>query len=249
MPSRVAAASAMIVSARGNVGSKAPIPSRSRSSRTRTVVQAFPSAGLHRIRFIVTASSRSGNWPPSLRIASRARVAIARVAAGSHPRDPQFGVTPAVPMDRDERLVGRLIAVAHDFPDQDVRDPLLGSGISARRIPPRRRIAGERHQRRAIDLGAERRGNVMPGDAILDMGDPLQRRIPPGLAPTSTCQALPPRPASFVRLRQRARCHPENGMARTGLRPIRPTERHVANARVATGTVGATRGQLETLAR
>jgi D-arabinose 1-dehydrogenase-like Zn-dependent alcohol dehydrogenase len=62
MPSRIAAASALIVSVRGNIGSNAPIPSRSRSSRTRTVVQALPSAGLHRIRLIVTANSRSGNW-------------------------------------------------------------------------------------------------------------------------------------------------------------------------------------------
>jgi hypothetical protein len=63
-PSRIAAASALIVSARGGVGSKAPIPSRSRSSRTRTVVQALPWAGLRRIRFNVTASSQSGDWPP-----------------------------------------------------------------------------------------------------------------------------------------------------------------------------------------
>jgi hypothetical protein len=70
IPSRVAVASALIVSARGSAGLKASIPSRSRSSRTRTVVQALPSSGLHRIRFSVTASSRSGNWPPSFRTAS-----------------------------------------------------------------------------------------------------------------------------------------------------------------------------------
>ena len=61
MPSRVAASSALTVSARGSVGSKGAIPSRSQNSRTRTVVQACPSAGLHRIRFIVTATSRSGH--------------------------------------------------------------------------------------------------------------------------------------------------------------------------------------------
>ena len=69
-------------------------------------------------------------------------------------------------MDRDERLVGRVVAVEHDFPDQDMGNPLLGSSVRARRIPCRRQIAGERHQRRAIDLRAKRRGNVLPGDAI-----------------------------------------------------------------------------------
>ena len=84
-------------------------------------------------------------------------------------------------MDRDERLVGRVVAAEHDSPDQDMSDPLLGSGISTRRMPCRRQITGERHQRRAIDLGAKRRGNIMPSDAVLKMGDPLQRRVPPGL--------------------------------------------------------------------
>jgi len=104
-----------------------------------------------------------------------------RVASGPHARDAQFGMTPAIPMDRDERLVGRVVAAEHDSPDQDMSDPLLGSGIRARRIPCRRQITSERHQRRAIDLGAKRRGNIMPSDAVLKMGDPLQRRVPPGL--------------------------------------------------------------------
>ena len=90
-------------------------------------------------------------------------------------------MTPAVPMDRDERLVGRLVAVEHNFPDQDMSDPLLGSGVGARCIPCRRQVAGKRHQRCAIDLGAKRRGNIMPSDAVLEMADPLQRRVPPGL--------------------------------------------------------------------
>jgi len=84
-------------------------------------------------------------------------------------------------MDRDEPLVGCLVAVEHDFPDQDMGNPLLGSSVRARRIPCRRQITRERHQRRAIDLRAKRRGNVMPSDAVLEMGDPLQRCVPPGL--------------------------------------------------------------------
>jgi len=58
-------------------------------------------------------------------------------------------------------------------------DPLFRSGVGARRIPCRRQVAGKRHQRGAIDLGTKRRGDIMPSDAVLDMGDPLQRRVPP----------------------------------------------------------------------
>src|SRR4051794_22667007 len=72
MPSRCAVASALIVSSRATVGSKGAIPSRSRSALTRTIVQDCPSGLRHRIRFIVTASSRSGHCPPSLRMTSTA---------------------------------------------------------------------------------------------------------------------------------------------------------------------------------
>ena len=40
-------------------------------------------------------------------------------------------------------------------------------------IPCRWQVAGKRHQRGAIDLGTKRRGDIMPGDAVLEMGDPL----------------------------------------------------------------------------
>src|SRR3954454_3566050 len=72
MPSRCAVASTLIVSSRATVGSKGAIPSRSRSALTRTIVQDCPSGLRHRIRFIVTASSRSGHCPPSLRMTSTA---------------------------------------------------------------------------------------------------------------------------------------------------------------------------------
>ena len=62
--------STLIVSTTAKVGSYAGIPRRSRSSRTRTVVQVFPSADLQRIRFIVIANSLSGHCPPSLRMTS-----------------------------------------------------------------------------------------------------------------------------------------------------------------------------------
>ena len=81
-------------------------------------------------------------------------------------------------MDRDERLVGRVVAIEHDFPDQDMSDPLLGAGIRAWRIPGRRQITGKRDQRRAVDLRAKRRRDIMSGDAVLEMGDLLQRRVP-----------------------------------------------------------------------
>ena len=60
-------------------------------------------------------------------------------------------------------------------------DPLLGSGIRARRIPGRWQIAGECHQCHTVHLWTKRRGVVMPGDAILNMRDPLQGCVPAGL--------------------------------------------------------------------
>jgi hypothetical protein len=84
-------------------------------------------------------------------------------------------------MDRNERLVGRIVAVEHDFPDQDMCDALLGSGLGPWRVPSRRQIAGKCHQGGTVNLGAPRRGGIMPGDAILDMGHLLQRRVPAGL--------------------------------------------------------------------
>jgi len=73
------------------------------------------------------------------------------------------------------------IAVEHYFPDEDMGDPLLCSGVRAGRIPGGRQIAGERNQRCAIDLWAKGSGNIVSGDAILKIGNPLQRRVPPGL--------------------------------------------------------------------
>src|SRR5262252_6086185 len=180
MPSRVAASSALTVLARGNVGSKGAMPSRSRRSRTRRVVQACPSAGLHRIRLIVTATSRSGHWPPSLQMTYWAGVAIRRVSPSADARDAQLSVTTAVPMDRHNRLVGRVIAVEHDFPDQDVGNPLLGSGVGARSVPGGRQVAGERYQRCSINLRAPRDSGIVPGDAVLEIGDTLQRCVPAG---------------------------------------------------------------------
>ena len=72
-------------------------------------------------------------------------------------------------MDRDDRLGARVVAVEHDFSDQDMGDPLLGSGIRARR----RQIAGECYRRRTVHLWTKRRGVVMPGDAILNIRDPM----------------------------------------------------------------------------
>ena len=68
IPRRSAASSMLIVSGEVAAGSNSAMPSRFRSSRTRTVVQVPPSSDLQRIRFIVTARSRSGQWPPSLRM-------------------------------------------------------------------------------------------------------------------------------------------------------------------------------------
>jgi len=47
-------------------------------------------------------------------------------------------------MDRDERLIGGVVAVEDDFPDQEMGDPLLGAGVRTRRVPRRWQIPGER---------------------------------------------------------------------------------------------------------
>jgi hypothetical protein len=72
-------------------------------------------------------------------------------------------------MDGGTRFVGRIVEVEHDLADQDVSDALLCSSVRAWRIPGRRQVSGERQQCDTIDLRAERRGGIVPGDPILDM--------------------------------------------------------------------------------
>ncbi|WP_082365262.1 hypothetical protein [Bosea vaviloviae] len=71
MPKRCAVASTLIVVAAAATSNGA-MPSRSRSSLARTVVQVPPSGARQRMRFNVTASSRSGQRPASLRITAAA---------------------------------------------------------------------------------------------------------------------------------------------------------------------------------
>jgi hypothetical protein len=80
-------------------------------------------------------------------------------------------MTTAVPVDRNDRLVGRVIAVEYNFPDQDVGNALLRSGVRAWRVPGGRQVVGERHQRCAIGLRAPRDSVIVPGDAVLETGD------------------------------------------------------------------------------
>jgi hypothetical protein len=47
-------------------------------------------------------------------------------------------------MDRDERLIGGVVAVEDDFSDQEMGDPLPGAGVLTRRVPRRREIPSER---------------------------------------------------------------------------------------------------------
>ena len=84
----------------------------------------------------------------------RGGIAIRRVASGTDARDAELGMATAVPMDRDDGFIRRVIEVEDDFPDQNVGDPLLRVGVRSHSIPCCRQVAGELHQRRAIDLRA-----------------------------------------------------------------------------------------------
>src|ERR1700751_1356905 len=101
----------------------------------------------------------------------RAGVAIRWVAPSAGARDAQLGMTTAVPVDRHDRLVGQVIAVEYNFPDQDVDNALLCSGVRAWRVPGGRQVVGERQQRCAIGLWAPRDSVIVPGDAVLETGD------------------------------------------------------------------------------
>ena len=68
--SRRAVSSTLMVFSRGADGSNGAILKRWRNSRTRRVVHDDPSVDLHRIRFMVTARSRSDQWPARFRITS-----------------------------------------------------------------------------------------------------------------------------------------------------------------------------------
>src|SRR5437868_388039 len=97
-------------------------------------------------------------------------------------------MTPAVPMDRNERVVGRVVAVEHDFADQDMSDPLLGSGVGARCIPCRRQVSARSLRKRvttppwppvatkwSIRPSVWSRANSRPGGTRRWSGSPISR--------------------------------------------------------------------------
>jgi hypothetical protein len=47
-------------------------------------------------------------------------VAVFRIATGSGPRNPELGMPPADPVNDDNRFMGGIIQVDHDFMDQNV---------------------------------------------------------------------------------------------------------------------------------
>jgi hypothetical protein len=49
-------------------------------------------------------------------------------------------VAAAIPVNRHNRLIGCVVEVNDDFPDEDVRDPLLRPRIGAGRIPCGRQV-------------------------------------------------------------------------------------------------------------
>ena len=118
MPSCSAALAKLTISVLTPSGSYSARPSRSRISRTRTVVQVPPSPVLQRIRFSDTAI-RQMRGKPAKRVDRRWRE-IGRVSARPDPGHPDLGVAPSSPVDQQHRFVGGVVEVADDLLDQDV---------------------------------------------------------------------------------------------------------------------------------
>jgi len=114
MPSRVAASSALIVSARVEGCDPEPFSKLAHAdSRPGLPVGGFASHPVHCHRHLAIR-------PLTAELADdlhRAGVAIRWVAPSAGARDAQLGMTTAVPVDRHDRLVGRVIAVEYNFPD------------------------------------------------------------------------------------------------------------------------------------
>lgn len=110
-----------------------------------------------------------------------AQLAIGRIAPASHARHAQFGVTAAVPVNGYARFIRRIVEVDHDLSDENVSNALLCSRIRARRVPRGRQVMCQCHQCRWIDFWVQNRRAVVLGNAVLEMSNALECRIPPCL--------------------------------------------------------------------
>ena len=57
------------------------------------------------------------------------RHSIGRVSTGPDARNPHFAMTPAGPVDQQHSLVGRVLELADNLLDEDMDEPLLGTGV------------------------------------------------------------------------------------------------------------------------
>jgi len=111
----------------------------------------------------------------------RIGLAVGRVAGGPPPRNPRLAVATAHPVDRQDRFVGLLVEVDHDFLDQGAGQALLCPRAGRRRVPHRGKIARQIHQRHLIDRGTRRPLGVEPDQTLLDLLDTIERGAPPRL--------------------------------------------------------------------
>ena len=84
-------------------------------------------------------------------------------------------------MDHDHCLIGRLIQVEHDLLDEDAQQALFGPRVGAGRVSGGWEIVCEVHQRRSVDPRTHCGIGGETGDALLELGDALERSIPPRL--------------------------------------------------------------------
>jgi hypothetical protein len=164
---RRAVSSTLFVSGPATAASNAGTPSRSRRVRTRSVVQDSPSFLLHRIQFMVTASCRSGQFPPSVRITYRARLAVIRISASPRACQTDLPVPPYLSSEQSQKL--RLF----HRPDRR-RVPVSGSGSTAAWFASSRR-AHSRPMRVSVSHPDRLMAEKLPDRSSARVAAPVQR--------------------------------------------------------------------------
>ena len=165
MPSRWAAASALIVWGRSAWASKAGTPRRSRSAAThRRPGQTVRRLAAHAVHGDGELAIRPLAAEPANDL-DGAGAAVLGIAARSSSRDPNLGVAPADPVDQEHGFMGCVVEIDDDLLDQQAHDPLLGAGVGLDGVPDPRQVAGQAQQGLAIDPRPRLELGVQPGDA------------------------------------------------------------------------------------
>lgn len=118
------------------VASKAAIPSRSRSSHTRTTVHVFPidrfaPHAIHRCRQLTIR-------PVPTQFAHHlhgAEMTVIGISATPNLGDANLTMAATIPMDNQDDLIRLVIVVQHALLNQNPCESLFGSCVGAERVP------------------------------------------------------------------------------------------------------------------